>query len=181
MRNFAFIFVAAAAAFFSEPLIVRAHDPSDGDSQGRQAALRSAGTGTKIMLYPVRVLGRPNRTVANVLGLALESNGLSNVDATDAAFAAAEGALWTKIASAFGEYVAQHKPEADYALYAEYLGTPKSGPTAVRWVIVDANGRQVFSDLQTKNDRDFVRTAARDPDPLGCSALVTERLFSLTG
>jgi hypothetical protein len=48
----------------------------------------------------------------------------------------------------------------------------------VRFVVANAAGEIVLSDRQTPKDRDFKRTAARDPDPMGCSVLVATRLFS---
>jgi hypothetical protein len=39
----------------------------------------------------------------------------------------------------------------------------------------------VLQDHQTPADPTFKRTAGRDPDPLGCSMLVGERLFALAG
>jgi hypothetical protein len=67
------------------------------------------------------------------------------------------------------------------ALYAEFLGDPRSGPTEVRFVVVDRDGEILLTDRQTPADAAFRSTAAKDPDPLGCSELVAARLFELAG
>lgn len=142
--------------------------------------LKEAGVKAELTLYPVQVRGRPDTNVAQVLGLVLESYGMTAHDVADAAFAPATDATWEARGTAFGDFVRERKAKG-YALYAEYLGEPHQGPTEVRWVIVDAAGQVVISDRQTPEDADFKRTAARDPDPMGCSVLVGERLFGQLG
>lgn len=154
---------------------------ADNPAPDSAAAFKSAGPEAKLLIYPVQVIGRPDRNVADAVGLILEKYGMKDLDATDAAFTAPDGLPWDQLAPAFGDFVKKQKPNGDYALYAQYLGNPKSGPTEVRWVVVDAQGRLVLSDRQTKTDRDFKRTAGRDPDPMGCSICVADRLFSRTG
>jgi len=149
-----------------------------GPQAERLAALRDAGPQAKLILYPVAVGGAPNRNVADALGLVLESYGMQNHDTTDSAFTPPKDAEWDAIGTAFAAFIKEHQPAGDYALYAEYLGTPKTGPKEVRWLIVTAAGDLVCSDRQTPADADFKRTAARDPDPMGCSVLVAERVFS---
>lgn len=148
------------------------------DAQQRLQALEAGGTATPLTLYPVRVLGRPDRNVADALGLLLEKRGMQNLEAVDAAFTPTDGQTWDEVARHFSEFVRQNPPATTYALYAEYLGEPKGGPTEVRWVVVDRTGQLMLVDRQTPEDKDFRRTAARDPDPMGCSVLVVERLFS---
>jgi hypothetical protein len=116
--------------------------------------------------------------VADVLGLVLEKYGMENLDAVDTPFVPGDDTPWEQTPTRFAAFVKQTRPKSDYALYAEYLGDPKSGPTEVRWLIVKADGTLVLSDRQTPADADFKRIAARDPDPMGCSTLVAERLVS---
>jgi len=176
-RNLPNTLMLAVAMALPATATLRAEDKT----AGALAAFKSAGPQAKLMIYPVQVLGRPSRNVADAVGLVLEKYGMKNLDATDAAFTPPDGVAWDQLAPAFGDFLKNQKPNADFALYAEYLGNPKTGPTEVRWLIVDAQGRLVLSDRQTKTDRDFKRTAGRDPDPMGCSVCVAERLFSRTG
>lgn len=141
-------------------------------------ALESAGPKAALALYPVRVLGRPDRNVANVLGLVLEKYGMENLDAVDAAFIPPSGQTWEEVARGFADFVKLSPPKSANALYAEYLGDRQRGPTEVRWVLVNVGGNVLLTDRQTQRDADFRRTAASDPDPMGCSVLVAERLFS---
>ncbi len=163
------------------PGLSQAGEPTDAAMAERVAALKAAGPGAKVMIYPVIVQGRPNRMVADALGLVLESYGMGSIDAVDGNFMPQAGQAWEQTAIAFGEYVKEHPAEGNYGLLAEYLGSPNTGPTEVRWLIVDRSGKLVLSDRQQKSDADFKRTAARDPDPMGCSVLVGERVFSRTG
>ncbi len=155
-----------------------AQSPPTGPRAERPAALRDAGPHAKLILDPVSVGGAPNRNVADALGLLLESYGMQNHDTTDSSITPPPDADWDAIGTAFGAFIRDHKPAGDYALYAEYLGTPKTGPQEVRWLIVTAAGDLLLSDRQAPTDADFKRTAARDPDPMGCSMLVAERVFS---
>lgn len=153
-----------------------------GPEQGRRvAALREAGVDVSLMIFPVRVLGRPMRNVAEVLGLVLEKQGMGNLEAAEQDFAPPEGATWEETAKLFEEFIGKNAKVSGYALYAEFLGEPKGGPTEVRFIVASAKGELVLMDRQTAADADFKKTAARDPDPLGCSALVARRLFALAG
>jgi len=173
--------VLALGAMFLARGLSRAGESVDAAMAERIAALKATGPGAKVTIYPVIVQGRPNRMVADVLGLVLESCGMTNIDAVDGNFKPQASQAWDELAIAFGEYVKANPATGDYGLLAEYVGSPKTGPTEVRWLIVDRGGELVLSDRQTKSDADFKRTAARDPDPMGCSVLVGERVFSRTG
>lgn len=168
-----------AAGCRATPAQAQTRPDVDPAQASRQEALRAAGASAALTIYPVRVLGAPDRNVADVLGLVLESMGMDNLDATDAAFARPVDAPWEQAPDQFAEFLKKNAPAGGYALYAEYLGEPRGGPTEVRFLVTDAAGNLVLSDRQTPADADFKRTAARDPDPMGCSVLVGQRLFSL--
>ncbi len=148
------------------------------DAAQRLAALQAAGPAATLTIYPVRVVGKPNRNVGDAVGLMLEKHGMSNLESAAGEFNPAADTTWEEMPARFGEFLKQNPPKTAYALYAEYLGEPKTGPTEVRWLIADASGQLVIRDRQTPKDADFKRTAGADPDPMGCSALVAERVFS---
>ncbi len=154
---------------------------ADEGQRQRLDAFRQAGPQASLTIFPVRVLEKPDSKVADVVGLVLEGYGMPNLETADVPFTPPAGADWTQAAARFGEHVAASKLSTDYALYAEYLGTPKSGPSEVRFVIVDKQGGTVMVDRQTPADKDFRRTAARDPDPMGCTVLVAERIKPYLG
>ena len=160
---------------------LHAQPAPDADAAQRLAELKKAGPHAALVLLPVQVQGQPNRKVAEVLGLVTEAYGMDNLDAPDADFAPPADTAWEQIPARLDEFLKQNPPKGDYVLYAQYLGEPKAGPTEVRFVVVTAAGQTVLVDRQTPNDADFKRTAARDPDPMGCSVLVADRLFSQLG
>lgn len=162
-------------------VVLAAGDKAATPDAARLSRLQSSGLDAKILIFPARVLDRTDANVADVLGLVFENHGLTSHDVAGVAFDTKSPADWDATVEAFKAFIAKSRMKGDYALYAEYLGTPKTGPTEVRWVLTDADGAVVISDRQTPDSRDFKRIAARDPDPMGCSMLVAERLFSTTG
>lgn len=169
----------AAAQPADRPLLPAAADPT---RQPLERLLQS-GVATPLTLFPVRVLGRASTDVAEVLGLVLERQGMSDLQLAPAAFEVGDTdwlALPTQFAAQVRATAAAASP-ARASLYAEFLGDPTQGPTEVRFVLVDGAGEVVLVDRQLPADAAFRRTAGRDPDPLGCARLVAERLFELAG
>jgi len=121
------------------------------------------------------------RIVADVLGLVCESYGMNNLDALEAEFVPPAEATWEQVPVHLTEFLKRNQPKSDYVLYAQYLGNPNGGPTEIRFVVTDAAGNLVLSDRQTAQDADFKRIVPGDPDAMGCSVLVAERLFSRLG
>ena len=66
----------------------------------------------------------------------------------------------------FGDFVRANPVKTDYALFAEFLGSPESGVAEVRGVIVSKQGQVVWQDRQTPDDADFKRGQAGLPDGL---------------
>lgn len=173
-----------ACGFLLLPLLAcsSAQEPLPPERAARVAALHEAGVGVPLTLYPIRVLGRPDARVAQALGLVLERQGMSTLDVATAPFASEADTAWADTPAKFAAHVRAHAAAGappGYHLYAEFLGTPKTGPDEVRFVVVDDAGELVVVDRQTRTDRAFRRTAGRDPDPMGCSVLVADRLFTL--
>lgn len=168
-----FALALAASALAQAPV----DDPA---VTARRAAFRAAGVVAPLRLYPVQVLGRADRNVAEALGLVLERRGLSSMQIADDAFDAGDTA-WADLPAKFRAHVQQQKerPARQWCLYAQFLGDPRRGPQEVRFFVADPDGELVFADRQVPTDPAFQRTAGRDPDPLGCSTLVAERLLEL--
>jgi hypothetical protein len=169
--------IAAAGPAFAQ-------DPAG--TGARQKALREAGLTAPLTLLPARVLGRPDANVADVLGLVLEQYGMRDLDVARQPFVAPADATWEQVPDLLAAHVrerarTERAAAGRWHLYAEYLGDRRSGPTEVRFVLTDGSGALVYSDRKTPDDPAFQRTAGRDPDPLGCSALVADRLFTLAG
>ncbi|MBI1849146.1 MAG: hypothetical protein HYR85_02260 [Planctomycetes bacterium] len=175
------LFVVVLAGFGIRPVCASAAIAPDAAQAQRVEKLRAAGTKASLALYPVQVVGQPNTMVAEVLGLVLEGSGMNNLDAVDVAFVPPADVTWDRLPASFGEFLRKSPPKSDYALYAQYLGDPRTGPTEVRFVVTDSAGNVVLTDVQTPKDADFMETAQRDPDPMGCSVLVARRLFTQMG
>lgn len=169
----------AAACSSSAPLGAQQTDPAQA---GRLQALQRAGVAAPMLLMPVRLLGRADANIADVLGLGLERQGMSDLEVAANAFEPGDVAF-EQVPAKFAAHVKAMPKAAGkrHALYAEFLGDPQQGPTEVRFVVVDGDGEVVLVDRQTAADAAFRRTAKKDPDPLGCSRLVADRLFELTG
>lgn len=171
----------AALATASLTCCSPAQEPGpDSATAARRQQLHALGPAAPLSIHPVRLLGRANGDVADALGLVLEKNGMSDLEVATHPFDAGATA-WDDVPARLREHV-KSLPAATaprYHLVAEFLGTPKTGPTEVRFCVVDPKGELVLTDRQTPKDKAFARTAGRDPDPLGCSTLVGERLFAL--
>ncbi len=175
-------FAACIPLFFHLLACSTAQEPVPSEQAGRLSRLHEAGVAAPLTLQPVAVLGRPDTRSAQALGLVLERQGMSALDVAATAFAVDPDTPWAEVPARFGAFVRQHAGAGaapGMHLYAEFLGTPKTGPTEVRFVVVDGHGDVVLVDRQTPQDRAFRRTAGRDPDPMGCAVLVADRLFTL--
>jgi tetratricopeptide (TPR) repeat protein len=176
--------LAEAEKLISSVTLLTVQTPSETDSMQaeRLAKLKKCEPNSvSLALLPIQVEAKPNRLVADVLGLVVESCGMKNLDALDVEFAPPADSAWEQVPAILAEFLKKNPPKSEYVLYAQYLGTPDSGPIEVRFVVTDSGGNLVLTDRQTRQDEDFKRTAAADPDPMGCSALVAERLFLRLG
>lgn len=78
--------------------------------------------------------------------------------------------LWDQ-ARAFRDFIRQHPPDADYALYAAYLGT-----AMVHFVVSNRAGEWVIVDFQNDHHPDYQSIAPKSADD--CARLVVKRLAS---
>lgn len=174
--------LVAAALVLSAATLTAQTPPATADATRREA-LHAAGITVPLVLHPVRLLGRPSADVAAAIGLVLENRGMSALDTAASAtpFEPPTDTKWDDVPALFAAYVARLGGAVgeQHHLYAEFVGTPKTGPEEVRFVVADGTGHVVLVDRQTPADADFQRTAKKDPDPLGCATLVGDRLFAL--
>ena len=80
--------------------------------------------------------------------------------------------LWS-MASQFSAWVKQNPPDADYALFADYL-MGKGGVGGVHFAICDKKGELVVVDFQNNHHSDFNSINPKNRE--GCDRLVIERL-----
>ncbi len=137
-------------------------------------AVKSLGPGSSLTIFPISLGGDTSRDVADVVGLMLERDGFSAFEMTDTAFKAPTDADIDALASAFAGFVQSQELKTEYGLYAEYVGTPGSGVSAVRAVIADKKGGVAWKDVQSPGCVAFDRVKPRNP--MTCCVLLHERL-----
>ena len=97
----------------------------------RRQALHDAGVAAPMTVHPVRVLGKPSTEVADALALVLEQRGMPDLEVAVAAFEPRAGSAWDDVPASFAAHVRQSaklEAAARHHLYAEFLGTPRTGP-----------------------------------------------------
>lgn len=142
--------------------------------QQRLAAIRAEGTGASLTVFPVVVGDSAMKDAGDVLALLLEQEGMTKLETTDAAFRPPAEATFEEGAALFGAFVREHPIETDYALYAAFVGGPKTGVQEIRGVIVDKAGQGVWLDRQTAADQAFQR--AKPDCPMDCCVFLAERV-----
>jgi len=141
------------------------------------AAFQTAGREASITLYPTLLGGQASPDVTDVAGLMLERATMDRLEASRTAFHPPADADLDRFALAFGEFVRGQNLATDYALVAEYLGTPAHGVEAVRVAVVDRAGRIVWADRQGPGDVVFERV--KPECPMTCTLLAVEMLRSV--
>ncbi len=151
------------------------------EQQERLEAMQAKGTQASLTVFPV-IMGDSeafNRDVADVVAVLLQEAGMTNLETTDAVFRLSNEAPFEQAAEMFGEFVRKNPIETDYALYAEFVGNPETGPREIRSVIVDSTGQSVWVDRQTAADREFKR--AKPHTPMTCCMFLVERVRTQLG
>jgi hypothetical protein len=148
----------------------------------RAEAFKKLGKAAKVAVYPVRVAGALDAAQGTALAKALaETCAATSSDAKpaiDCKPAANEQlVLWT-VAKQFREHLRKNPPDADYALFADYLmPADKTMVGAVHFVLCTKRGEFVVVDFQNDHHDDFKAAAPRNVDD--CRRLVTKRFARL--
>lgn len=164
--------LAAAVAVCALAGTARAAGPDDGEAQ--LAALRAAGTGASVTVYPFLLGEQVVPEIGPVVAVMLEQAGVEDVGADETVFRPSEGAGPDEIAASFGKFIRERQIEHRYALYGEYLGTRKEGIREIRAFLVDHEGDVVWVDTRKRGDAAFDR--AEPKNPMECCLFLAERL-----
>lgn len=81
--------------------------------------------------------------------------------------------VW-KISRELGRFVKNNPVEADYAVFAEFIGTPKTGPDKIFTVVVDKARGPVWVDTQVRTDP--LVKSIKQHTPLTVSYVSVEKL-----
>lgn len=150
-----------------------------GDAAPRLAQFKAAGRQATLTVLPTGLVGRPVRQVGDVIAMMLERAGMTNLEVDAPEFTPPEKADLNQTAAALAAFLKANPIHTDYALYADFLGSPAKGFEEVRIVVTNAEGECVWQDRQTTQDTAFRRMNPREP--MQCCLLVVERLKSVLG
>jgi hypothetical protein len=155
----------------------------DGMEQ-RLEALKAKAATSELVVYPARVGGDVNAACATNLVNRINDVGLMKARVAgaaphlDVAGSSNEQRVLWNLAHAFQDYIHQEKPDAEYALYADYMVRSDNGRVhGVHFVVCDRSGDWVIVDFQNEYQADF---KAIQPKTLAdCDRLVVRRLEHL--
>jgi len=147
----------------------------------RLAALKAAPPNASLRVYSVQTIDGPNAEHAAALAARLSKDAGLHTAAAGAPLEIALPAssneqrrLWA-LAHKFRAHVRAEKPDADYALIAEYLIRPQDKQVwSVHFVICDRAGEWVIVDYQNNHHDDFNAIDPKSADD--CAALIARRL-----
>ena len=116
--------------------------------------------------------------VAMVLGEFLERAGVEDVELAEAKFNAAEDQDVKKTAAALSKFVRENPIKTDYAFYSEIHGTPQTGPTEIRTIVVDKQGKVILADRD--DSKTYAQTGKVTPkDPMTCCVFIAHKAQKL--
>jgi len=139
-----------------------------------------------VTVFPIRI--RPGKKVTidigkrlgEIVAMMLERAGIEDIDVAEAGFTAPETSDVSQIAASFGKFVAGRSIGSDYAIYAEFVGTPKTGVKEIRTMVVDKSGKVVLADRD--DPKTFSQTSSTKPTcPMTCSEFVVKKIQKLWG
>ncbi len=142
-------------------------------------ALKAAGKNASLTVVPVNLGGSPSKQVAEVVGLMLERGGMENLEIATAEFRPPEKADLAQTAKALADFVRANPVKTDYALFADFIGSPGKGVDEIRGIVVSKSGEVVWQDRQTPDDADFKQ--AKPDCPMDCCLLLIGRLRPVLG
>ncbi len=115
-----------------------------------------------------------SKNLAELVGLFLERGGVKEIEIADAQFSPSEGDSMDKLAEAFGRFVRPRHLGTELALYGQFLGTPGKGVNEIRLVVVDRQGKVVFS--ERRDQQQLSQLGEKKVDPMIASYHLVCRL-----
>jgi hypothetical protein len=156
--------------------------PSEAEQKAmaeRTAALKKAGKGAKIVVFPARVAGdldvERGAALAKLLGGACAATATDVKPALEIKPSSNEQRTLFDLARSLRAHLAKNPVDADYALIADYVTSPdKKQIGAVHFVVCTGKGDWVVADFQNSHHDDFKKVAPANP--ADCDRLVLQRL-----
>jgi hypothetical protein len=150
------------------------------EQQQRLDRMKSKGVDASLTILPVRLIDEPFERVSEVVGAVLEQQGLKNIELGKVAFVRTTKPGLQALADSVGKFVKRHPVKTDYVLYAEMNGDrQKHQIDELAGIVVDRAGAVVWTEALTSKDEVFRKV--EDPDPMGFSMLLVQRLSPQMG
>lgn len=166
------LYAATATLLLGGSLL--AADQRAAEQPGASADAKPSVTVFPVATAPDRFPDEFARRVGIVVATFLEKAGLEDLEVADTMFNPPETDDVDKIAEAFGKQVGSKPIKTDYAVFAQFLGTPKTGVKGIRTIVVDKSGKVLLAESAGKAQ--FDKAPLRPEDPMTCCAFVGQRL-----
>ena len=149
------------------------------------AGTRAPGSQYSVTVFPIVVTPGENFTVelqkrfGEVVGMLLERAGMKNVELAEEPFSPPKDGETAQVAAGFAKLVRENPIGSDYAIFAQLLGTPKTGPQEIRTIVVDNRGNVILADRA--DQKAFSQSKIKPDCPLTCCVFVVGRIQKLWG
>lgn len=150
------------------------------EQQQRLDLMKSKGVDASLTILPVHLMNGHWEMVSEIIGTLLEQKGLRHVEVGSGIFIYEDKARVQTIADSLKGFLLKNPVTTDYVLYAEMNGDDNPPPIdEIFCLVVDRNGDFVWRDILDSHNKEF--TDVDDPDPMGYSILIAERLSPYLG
>ncbi|MBN2413273.1 hypothetical protein JXQ31_16460 [candidate division KSB1 bacterium] len=150
------------------------------DQQGRFEKFKSLGDRASLTVLPVTFGLMTDERIGMVVGILLERAGMQNIELENLKFSPPDINDYDSVQTGFAEFVRNNPVKTDYVLYTQFLVEQRS-ITEVRGIIVDKNGKLVWTDRQTNQDDAFTKAKYQPKDPMTGCMFLAERLRTQLG
>jgi hypothetical protein len=119
------------------------------------------------------------KNMAELIGLMLERGEMKEIEIADTKFIPSEKADLAKLAEACGQFVRSQKLKTEYALFAQFFGTPGKGADEIRLVVVNRQGKAVLTERLDRQQ--LLAGGEKIVDPMLACSYAVGRLRPLWG
>lgn len=114
------------------------------------------------------------KRVGILVATLLEQAGIEDLEMADTIFNPPDTDDVQRIAAAFGKQVGGKPIKTEYAVFAQFVGTPRTGVKEIRTIVVDKSGKVLLAESAGKAQLD--QSPLPPKDPMTCCVFVSRRL-----
>ena len=155
-----------------------AEEEARGEMEARLERMKEQAPDFSLTVFPVLINQIEKQDlvpgVAKAMALLFEGAGVKRIEVSDDFFRPTAPRDAWKIAREFGGLVNDKSIETDYAVFAEFIGTPETGPDEIFTVVVDKAGNPVWVGIQTRTDP--LVKGIKQHTPFTCCYVSVEKL-----